>query len=275
MFDPKTHRYPFPEDTASHYLVVKKNDGTVFDANYPYLDKSKAMAFKRFWARVGLTLLVFPVARVYLGLKIVGRKNLKIHKAVLDGGFLTVSNHIHLWDYISIMKAIRPRKPNVLIWAPNIRGENGKMMRAVGGIPIPEDDIGATRAYMEAVKEVLQGGVLQIYPEGSMWEYYAPVRPFKRGPSYFAIKHDKPILPMGFSYRKPGWFRRVVMRQEAAITLTIGEPIWANPELKGKEKENDLTIRCHQAVCRLCGIDPSENLYGPIYDNSKRIDYYD
>ena len=45
-------------------------------------------------------------------------------------------------------------------------------------------------------------------------------------------------------------------------------------ELSGKEQREELTVRCHDAVCRLAGIDPKENLYPPIYDDSKRVDYY-
>ena len=32
-FDPRTNKFPYPIDTDKHYLVVKKNDGTVFDEN--------------------------------------------------------------------------------------------------------------------------------------------------------------------------------------------------------------------------------------------------
>ena len=35
MFDPKTKKYPYPEDTGSHYLIVKKDDGTVFLEKVP------------------------------------------------------------------------------------------------------------------------------------------------------------------------------------------------------------------------------------------------
>ena len=40
-FDPKTKKYPYPNITDQHYLEIKKNDGTIFDAHYPYFDKSK------------------------------------------------------------------------------------------------------------------------------------------------------------------------------------------------------------------------------------------
>jgi len=40
MFLPKTTKYPYPEYTDGHYINVKKENGLVFDKNYPYIDKS-------------------------------------------------------------------------------------------------------------------------------------------------------------------------------------------------------------------------------------------
>ena len=36
----------------------------------------------------------------------------------------------------------------------------------------------------------------------------------------------------------------------------------------------DLTRRSHEEVCKLAGIDPKENIYEPIYNDSKKINYY-
>ena len=173
------------------------------------------------------------------------------------------------------MKAVRPYRTNVISWAPNINGENGTLIRMVGGIPIPDTDLAATKTYMKAIHNLLEGGGwLQVYAEGSMWEFYAPIRPFKPGTAHIACESGKPVLPLGFSYREPGWIRKHIFHQIACFTLTIGEPIFANPELSKKEQRRDLTLRCHEAVCRLAGIDPKDNLYPPIYADSKRIDYY-
>jgi 1-acyl-sn-glycerol-3-phosphate acyltransferase len=275
-FDPKTDRFPYPENTDRHYLKVHKDRGIVFDTDYPYIDRSRAFRFKQELIRILLNILVFPLCRIRLGLKIEGRENLKKHRDVLNNGTLSVANHVHMWDYISIMRAIRPYRSNLLSWAPNINGENGTLIRMVGGIPIPDSNIAATKTYLKAVRNLLQNdrGWLHIYPEGSMWEYYAPVRPFKRGAAHIAVDTNKPILPLGFSYRKPGWIRKYIFRQIACFTLRIGEPLFPNPALNPKEREKDLTIRCHDAVCRLAGIEPEDNLYPPLFNDSKRIDYY-
>ena len=275
MFDPKSVKYPYPEETDKHYLVVKKNDGTVFDRNYPYIDRSAVFRRKQLLVRIGLYLIVFPLNYLRMGLRIQGRENLKKYREVIDKGIISCSNHVHMWDYISIMNAVKPKKTNVLCWAPDVSGENGKLIRLTGGIPIPENDIRATAVYVREVRKLLdEGGWLQIYPEGSMWEYYAPIRPFKRGAAFFACRYDKPILPMAFSYREPGFIRKRIFRQTALFTLNIGEPMYADEALPAAEREEDLVRRSHEAVCRLAGIEPSENIYPPVFRDSKRIDYY-
>ena len=273
MFDPKTKKYPYPLDTAAHYITVKGDNGLVFDKSYPYIDKSKSFRRKQKWVRFVMVSLVFLLSRIRLGLKIKGRKNIKNNKELFKKGIISISNHVHFWDYISILDGIRPYKPYYLVWPKNVRGKSSKLVRLTGGIPIPDDNIGGTKAYLKAVGEHLKdGGWLHIYAEGSMWEFYQPIRPFKKGASYFACKYDKPILPMAYSYRKPNWIRRKIFRQIACLTLNIGEPIYKDDNLKGNLQEEDLTRRCHEAVCKLAGIE--NNIYEPIYNDSKRIDYY-
>ena len=150
-YDPKTNQFPYPLETDHHYLVVKKDRGLVFDGEYPYLDRSRKARFSKGLTRLLLLILVFPLTRIRLGLRIEGRKNLKKHKETIRKGVISCCNHVHMWDYLGIMTAINPIQPNILVWAPNINGENGKMMRDVGGIPIPENNPRGTEAMMNAV----------------------------------------------------------------------------------------------------------------------------
>ena len=221
MFHPRSTKYPYTEYTDQHYLVVKKNNGLVFDANYPYFDNSFKLRTAKFWTRVLMHILIWPILCFFMmGLKVKDRKKLKYYKDQLKNGAITISNHIHLWDFIANMKALRPYKPYVLIWDMNIRGENGKMMRAVNGVPIPSDNKEGMRAMNEAVgKHLENGGWLHVYPEGGMWEYYPYIRPFKLGSFSLACRYNKPVLPLGFSFRKPSWIRKHIFKQDAAITL--------------------------------------------------------
>ena len=273
MFDPRSDKFPYPSDTAGHYLEVKMDRGIVFNKDYPYVDYSKGFAFKRFWVRLLLCIIVFPFSYFRNGLKIKGKRNLKRYKYELSRGAVSIANHINMWDYIFIMKALHHKKwPYLLAWDKNINGDSGPLVRMVGGIPIPENDPLATVAFTRSIQKLLaDGNILHIYPEGSMWEYYAPIRPFKNGAFSIAIKNNVPIIPFAFSYRKPSWIRRTIFKQPAAITLNVGEPIFANPDLELSEQINDLLIRSHNAVTSLAG--QHRNIYSPIYKNSKKIDY--
>ena len=142
-------------------------------------------------------------------------------------------------------------------------------------MPIPDEDYHGLHAQTEAIGRMLgEGGWLHIYPEGSMWEYYRPIRPFKAGAANLACRFEKPVLPMAFTYRRPGWLRRKIFHQIALFTLNIGEPIYPNASLPRREREKDLTERCHEAVCALAQLTPEERLYEPLYNDSKRVDYY-
>lgn len=274
MFDPKTTKYPYTEYTDGHYINVTKDNGLVFDKNYPYIDKSKAFRFKAWWFMLFCRVIVLPVVRIRMGLRIKGRRNIKKYKSVIKNGIISCCNHVHYWDFLGILYGIRPYKPKFLAWAKNIRGGLSKPMRLAGGIPIPEDDLGGQIAYSRSIRDFLNsGGWLHIYAEGSMWEYYKPIRPFKRGTASYAVKYNKPILPMAYTYRRPGFIRRKIFKQIALFTLNIGAPIFRNEDLPYSEQEYDLTKRAHEEVCKLANINPSDNIYGPIFNNSKKIDY--
>ena len=273
MYDPKTNKFPYPERTDVHYLPVKKKKDYVFDKDYPYVDNSKYYRRRARFIRFLLWTVVWLVATIRLGLRIKGKKNLKIHKEELKGGAVSICNHVHMWDYIAIMKAIRPRKPHVLVWDQNVTGENSFLCRYSGGIPVPVNDIRANVSFVRQTEKMINdGGWLHVYPESTMWEYYAKIRPFKKGASYFAIRTHKPIVPFVITYRKPGWIRRKIFKQIALLTLNVGEPIYPNYDLPKDQIEEELTRRSHATLVKMAGIE--DNLYEPIFNDSKRIDYY-
>ena len=278
MFDPKTNKFPYPEDTATHYLPVNKDNGNVYDENYPYVDKTFWFRCKRAFIKFAIIIIMFPLLRIRLGLRIKGKKNLRKYKKLYKNGAVSVCNHIHMWDFPCVMRALMPRRPNIIVWDRNCSGENAFFVRMIGGIPIPTQSMrGAAKMTRQTLDFLINDkGWLHVCGEASMWEFYAPIRPFKEGAAYFAYKADKPLVPMAFSYRECGWLRKKVFHQIAKITLNIGEPLFVNKELDKTEAIKDLTIRAHEAVCALAGWQKGENIYPPLYDekSSKRIDYY-
>lgn len=273
-YDPKETSFPYPEFTDIHYLPVKEDDGTVFDKNYPYIDETPAFERKRKLFRALLFLFANPVCRLRLMLRTNGREILKKNKNILKNGVISISNHVHMWDFIGEMLTVFPHRPNILAWSKNMRGENKKMIRLAGGIPVPENDTRAFVRFVDAIDQYLQkGGWLHIMAEGTMWEYYMPIRPFKKGAFFFAVRNNKPILPMAYSFREVKGPLKLIWKH-AFLTLNIGEPLFPNTELNKEAAVEDLMIRAHESVCRLAGIEPSENLYPPVFDKTRRVDYY-
>ena len=92
----------------------------------------------------------------------------------------------------------------VSMWKNNHLRRIGWMIRLAGSIPVPKEDSSATLAMMRAVDKCLQdGNWFHIYPEASMFYYYEDVRPFVDGAFVFAVRNNKPVYPMAFSYRPP------------------------------------------------------------------------
>ena len=98
--------YTYPERSDGHMVVFKPTKKLRLDRNYRYLPRG-------FWFRIGralvatlLHIVVFPLMHLTHGLRIYGRRNLKKHKKELKNGAITVSNHVFLWDYLCVLKAI-------------------------------------------------------------------------------------------------------------------------------------------------------------------------
>lgn len=274
-YDPMPTQYLFPEITDEHYLPVKHKEDIDFNEDYPYVDYSFSYRLKESLMRILTVGLAFPVMRTRCLLKVEGRENLKKHRDVIKNGLVSVVNHVFIWDFIAIMYAVRGYRPWIPVWDVNMRGENRKLIRYNRGIPLPTESRRATAAFAHALDRLLSEEKQWVHfsAEGSMWEYYMPIRPFKKGAFTFAVRNGKPVLPMAFSYRKPKGWQKIFWRRPL-LTLHIGEPIFPDLSLNKVQATEKLAKAAHAEVCRLAGIDPEENIYEPIFNNSKRIDYY-
>lgn len=268
-FDPMSKKYPYPMDTASHYLKFKKLKDIKIDKNYPFINQKKSFLFVSSFLRLILVTIGYLLVKIRLGFKVIGKENIKNNKKLLKKGAISICNHIHMWDFMAVNYAIDPFNPKVLVWENNVKGDLSWWVNHIGGIPIPENDPSASKVMYKEIKKFLEdGGWLHVYAEGSMWELYRYIRPFKTGVAQLAYMANKPILPMAFSYRRPGFIRRKIFKQEALLTINIGSPII--PDMNHKDKY-ELTKKCHIEVVKLAGI--KNNIYDSIYNNSTKIDY--
>ena len=262
--------YVYPNRSDEHMISVKHLRDTHFDENYDYYDKSFFNKFKRFILSIALYVVGFLVCTIRHGLKIEGRKKLKEHKELLKDGAITIANHVLMWDYLCIMKAIRPKLEFLIAWKTNFEGPNGPLIRWVGGIPVPTDDVRSMVKFKNAIDMVLdEGKWLHVFPEGSMWFYYPDIRPLKPAVFKFAVEHNKPVVPFVFTYRKRTGLWKL-FGKNPLVNLHVGEPILPDLTLDKKEAIDKLHKEAYHIMQVMAGINPND----PTYNTNQNIDEY-
>ena len=130
----------FPGDNPHTRMtpIRGKTKDIQFDETYPYLDQS--LKFKIWHILIYLTtwLVVFPVNRLRYGIKIEGRDKIRKNRKLFANGLMTVCNHVHRWDMLCVLQAMRYRKAWIPMYAQAFNGKDGFLMKHIGGIAIPE-----------------------------------------------------------------------------------------------------------------------------------------
>ena len=260
--------YTYPEKSDEHMLVLKRTREITLDENYEYMPRGAAFRIKRILVYIVLRLIVFPVMHLTHGLRIYGRKNLKRHKKALKGGAITVSNHVFMWDYLCVLKAIRPHISYFPAWKPNFENGFQPFIRILGGMPIPEGNIHAMMAFKRDMDEVVKSGKwLHVFPEGSLWYFYPDIRPLKPAAFLYAAKYNKPIIPISMSFRPRRGFRKL-FGKGPFVDLHIAEPIFKNPELPEREAAHALQLEAYRIMQKMNGINPGDLSYNEDLDIS-------
>ena len=252
----------YPDRCDAHMLEVERVKEIAFDEHYPYLPRGAGYKFLRgvYWAL--LHIAVFPLCRLCYGLRIHGKKNLKKHKTVLKNGAITISNHVFMWDYLCVLRAIRPHLAYFPAWKINLEGNMRGFVRLSGGIPVPTDNMHAMAQFNKAMEEVLERGKwLHFFPEGSLWFFYPDIRPLKKAVFHYAVKLDKPVLPITMSFRpRKGLWK--LIGKKPLVDLHIGEPLLPDKSLPRHEAEQALHTRAYHVMQEMNGIhegDPNYN----------------
>ncbi|MBR5900571.1 MAG: 1-acyl-sn-glycerol-3-phosphate acyltransferase [Clostridia bacterium] len=265
-------QYNYPEKPDQHMITVNPKRKVVLDQNYPYYNKSFVFKLGKGLFRVLLSLIIFPLMLVTHGLKIYGKKNLRRHKKILkEKGAISICNHTYMWDYLAVLKAIRPRSAFIPVWQDNIRGGFGLGMRWAGAIPIPTDSYNGMKAFKKDLEQVFnEKKWVHFFPEGSMWFFYPDVRPFKKAVFHYAVKYDRPIVPIAMTFRdRKGLLK--LFGKTPMIDCHIGEPIWFDKSLPTKEAEIDLHKRAYKIMQEMCGVKEGDKTYNPDYNPKEYI----
>ena len=258
--------FDYPDRCDEHMITVKRVRKVTVDKNYPFRDRSTRFKLMRgiYWLLI--TCIVFPVCRISHGLRIYGRKNYKKHRKQLKDGAITISNHVFYWDYLCALKAIRPHLAYFPAWQDNLEGPCGKLIRLSGGIPVPTHSVHAMAEFNRAVEETIKEGKwLHFFPEGSMWFFYPDIRPLKKAVFSYAVKFNKPIIPITMSFRPRKGLTRLFFKTPS-VDLHIGEPIFPDTTLSRKEAEEKMRTEAYHIMQLMNGITPQDPTYNTDQD---------
>ena len=247
--------YPDIPDTPIQNPKIKYD--TDFEHNYPFLDKSLYGKWNSFIIYAGIFTLVFPLHILRYGLKITGKENIRKNRHLFKNGAMTVSNHTYAWDFLAVAQAVKFRR----LWFParalQVKSSSKFMIRGAGGIPIPES-LSALRHFNQAFDELhSKKKWLHVFPESCRWDFYQPIRPFRRGAFKMAYRYDIPVIPMVFSYRKPTGIYRILGIKHPLVTLHIGTPIIPS-QTAGKDRNeicDEMRRNAHSQMCSMAGIE--------------------
>lgn len=262
--------YQYPEKCDEHMIGVKHLRDINLDVNYPYLQKSFFFKCQRALLHVCQYTVLPLVMWARHGLHIHGKDKLRMHKALLKDGLITVSNHVFMWDYICIMVALRPRLGYFPAWKTNLEGPNGPWIRMAGGIPIPTESLRPMVKFKQAMEEVFETGKwMHFFPEGSMWFYYPDIRPLKKAVFKYAVVYDRPVLPITFSFRPRTGLWKLIGRSPL-VDLNIGDPVFYDRNLPKMEAVRKLQEDTYHIMQGMNGIHPDS----PTYNRDLNPEHY-
>jgi 1-acyl-sn-glycerol-3-phosphate acyltransferase len=243
----------YPSRPDEHLEPVPRGHELILDENYPFLDRSIGHRLRSALLYLGIFIIVFAVSPVRFGLKIEGRKNLRKNRKLLRRGALTVSNHVHRWDLLFVLQAVKYRRLYFPAWKENLAGPDRNLIRMAGGIPVPAE-LRLIKYFNQAFDELHRKRKwFHVFPEGANWPYYQPIRPFKKGMFTMAWRYAIPVIPMAISYRRPRGLR-AFCGNRPLITLRIGEPLMPDTALSRREAVQTLRAACHKSMTELAGI---------------------
>ena len=209
-----------------------------FDVNekYKYVPTN---IFFRIISLIVYYIIAVPILSILLKLvydfKIEGKENIKN----LQGGAITVSNHVLVLDCAMVGLAVCGKKKifyttqSESFQIPFVR----KLIKLLRAIPIPKEVKNKERMVKEISNLLKDNKFVHFYPEAILYPYCNKIRHFKNGAFDLAIKNDVPVVPIVIKFRQPKGIRKILKRKKDA-TLKILEPIYFENILKEESQDN-------------------------------------
>ena len=262
VYQPRDPERDYPVDNPYEHLVAVKKPSKRrrqyrFDESYPYIDRSFSYLFQRnVIGPLFIWLVINVMNRLKYGLKIEGRKNLRPYRKQLKGGAVAICNHVYQFDAPAVKQALQPcRNIWIPMYAKHFNGGQYWFVRYVGGVPVPET-MGGLRKFDEAFDHYHhRGDWILVFPEEVRWDYYQPLRPFRKGAFTMAYKYACPVVPCVLTYReRKGIYKLFGKKDIPLMTVHVGEPIMPDLTHTRKDEVDRMRVVAHGRMERMAGI---------------------
>lgn len=228
----------FQEETEIPIDNFKRIKKINIDKNYNFIPKSIFFKVTSFLLYLIAYPILYIISKLFFGLKIKGRKNLKNKKDAK----ITISNHIHILDVSFVSFANFPTP----LYFPTIKSNLeipfiSILVKLLKGIPIPNTFEGR-RLFYNVINDLLKSKkTVHFYPEASLKPYNENIRRFKDGAFDFSCSLNVPIIPIVYTFRKPKHFMKYIKKKKY-ITLNVLPPIYptSNDKKYVEELKNDV-----------------------------------
>lgn len=232
----------YSDELNDEFAGVTRNTIKI-DGNYEYIKRNPLWNLTAFFIH---RIIMVPVAFIYTKIKFHHKiVNKKVLKKAKDSGYFLYGNHTLMGGDAFIPNVVGlPKKTYTVIHPDNLSVKGIKwFLEMNGGFPIPSDTK-AMRNFLEAMeKRVLEGAVIQIYPEAHIWPYYTKIRPFKNISFRYPIKFGEPTFCFTNTFHK-----RKFSKKPKVITYVDG-PFYPDASLPVKEQEQQLRDMVYNAMC--------------------------
>lgn len=220
-----------PEIPAEKIIEVRNNTKKI-DFSKPYLFIRTGLLYDLllipFWF---LALFFVGGSAVWLGLKVKGRKNLRVMK---KQGCIVVSNHCHYFDTVFTSWTIFPRRLYITVVQRNFEVPAVRiLLKIFRAIPIPSSPAGFKMITKPIGEALARGHNVMFLPEGELVVMSQTIHRFRPGAFYQSYIHQVPLVPFVHVIKKRDFFGKDIGAAGARITQVIGEAVHP-PKLTGE-----------------------------------------
>lgn len=171
-----------------------------------------------------ITYIILIFSALFFGLRIIGRKNLKI---LAKQGCITISNHCHYFDTVFASFAVLPRPLHTAVAQRNFEVPKvRKLLRIFRCFPVPSNVRGLEMISVAAGEALARKHHIHFLPEGDLVMYSQTIHRFKPGAFFLSYRHQAPIVPMVYIIKPRKFFGKPMGASWVKLILVIGEPFF-------------------------------------------------